>query len=178
VERYLSPSQVTTIEASSSLSKTASGRIDLRASLTPCQPTKRSRKRVAYLEQGRLQPKKSVAFCASAVEACELLFRTTLPCVSGEGHTKLYLVSARWAVSAWYAAVESLMVCVLWFRGPGHGARDREEQTQGSNTRSSELVTRVPVPEPDGSNASPKAAKRCVKALRLAGLLARDAADV
>jgi hypothetical protein len=64
----------------------------------------------AYLEHGRLQPKKSCALRACLVEGLEYLFSTTLPAVSGDGHTNVYFVLAKCLVSVSYAAVESDMM--------------------------------------------------------------------
>jgi len=56
---------------------------------------------VTYLVHDKFQPKKSYAFWASSVATFERLFSTTLPCVSGDGHTKTYFCLARCLVRAW-----------------------------------------------------------------------------
>lgn len=100
----------------------------------------------AHSEHGKLQPKKSWTLFASAVDASELRFRTTLPCVSGEGQTKVYFTSPRYLVSAWKAradSVVSLMVAELWFRGPNHGVRRRHRGSSQLQYSSRVLATSV-----------------------------------
>jgi hypothetical protein len=179
VERYWSPSQVTTIEASSSLSKTPSGRIDLSASLTPCQPTK-TKTEARRIPRTREAPAKEVrrilrlrggGVRASLSNNSALRFwRGTHKAVLGFSQVgRQRLVSSCRVAHGCRAVVPRTR---SW-RKRSRGADTRVQYTQHRARH-----TCVPVPEHDGSNASPKAAKRCMKALRWAGLLARDAADV